>query len=123
MYYRLCYQCLYILSIAFLFIQCRDKQAPVSQEANLGEIVFEVTGSAQAAPFFHKGLLLLHSFEFEDAAEQFVKAQQLDSNFVMAYWGEAMSYNHPLWRERYSEEGIEAGKAKNEIFSDIINSL
>ncbi|MFT4537101.1 MAG: hypothetical protein ACI9P5_004482, partial [Saprospiraceae bacterium] len=30
----------YILSIAFLFIQCGDKQTPISQEANLGEIVF-----------------------------------------------------------------------------------
>lgn len=96
---------IYILSIAFLFIQCGDKQASTPQEANLGEIEFEVTGSEEAAPYFHEGLLLLHSFEFEDAAEKFVKAQQLDSNFVMAYWGEAMSYNHPLWRERYSEEG------------------
>jgi pentatricopeptide repeat protein len=32
----------------------------------------------------------------------------LDSNFVMAYWGEAMSYNHPLWKERFSEEGTAA---------------
>jgi pentatricopeptide repeat protein len=100
----------YILSIAFLFIQCGDKQTPISQEANLGEIVFEVTGSAESAPYFHEGLLLLHSFEFDDAAEKFVKAQQLDSNFVMAYWGEAMSYNHPLWRERYSAEGTAALK-------------
>ena len=99
---------LYFLSIAFLFIQCGDKQTVVSEEANLGEIVLEVTGSAEAAPYFHEGLLLLHSFEFEDAAEKFKKAQQLDSNFVMAYWGEAMTHNHPLWKERYSEKGTAA---------------
>ena len=102
---------IYLLSIAFLFIQCGSKQATTqatAEEANLGEIEFEVTGSEEAAPYFHDGLLLLHSFEFEDAAEKFVKAQQIDSNFVMAYWGEAMSHNHPLWRERYAEEGIAA---------------
>ena len=101
---------LYILSMAFLFIQCGDKKAPVSPDANLGKVVLEVTGSEKAAPYFHDGLLLLHSFEFEEAAVNFVKAQEIDSNFVMAYWGEAMSYNHPLWRERYSEEGIAALK-------------
>ena len=99
---------LYILSTAFLFIQCGDKKVTTPPEANLGEVVFEVTGSEEAAPYFHEGLLLLHSFEFEEAAVQFVKAQQIDSNFVMAYWGEAMSYNHPLWRERYTEEGTAA---------------
>jgi len=93
-----------------LFIQCRNEQPPVVEEANLGEIEFKVTGAEDALPYFHEGLLLLHSFEFEDAAEQFVKAQEIDSNFVMAYWGEAMSYNHPLWKERFSDDGIAALK-------------
>ena len=53
-----------------------------------------MTGSESAIPLFHEGLLLLHSFEFEDAAEKFVAAQQIDSNFVMAYWGEAMSFDN-----------------------------
>jgi len=99
---------LYILSVAFLFIQCGGKQAPISQEANLGQVVLKVTGSEEAAPYFHDGLLLLHSFEFDEAAVNFVKAQEIDSNFVMAYWGEAMSYNHPLWRERYTDDGTAA---------------
>jgi len=99
---------LYILIVAFIFIQCNDKQASVAPEASLGVIDFKVTGSAEAVPYFQEGLLLLHSFEFEDAAVKFVKAQEIDSTFVMAYWGEAMSYNHPLWKERYSEEGTAA---------------
>lgn len=99
----------YLLAITFLFVQCKDTtELPVEEENKLGEVHFEVTGSAEAAPYFHEGLLLLHSFEFEDAAEKFVKAQEIDSNFVMAYWGEAMTYNHPLWDERYSEEGTAA---------------
>ena len=125
----------YILSIAFLFVQCSNKQTAIPKEANLGEIKFDVSGSNDAVPYFHEGLLLLHSFEFEDAAEKFVKAQQIDSNFVMAYWGEAMSYNHPLWRERYKEEGIAAlekladtpedrlAKAKTPLESDLLQAV
>jgi len=99
---------LYLLSITFLFIQCTEKKTSAAPEASLGKVELKVTGSSEAAPYFHDGLLLLHSFEFEDAAEKFVKAQEIDSSFVMAYWGEAMSYNHPLWRERYTEEGTAA---------------
>ena len=47
---------LYILSIVFLFIQCGDKQVITPEEANLGEIEFEVTGSVEATPYFHEGL-------------------------------------------------------------------
>ncbi|MEM6963384.1 MAG: hypothetical protein AAF573_01380 [Bacteroidota bacterium] len=103
-----------LLIIAFLFFQCKnDKSAPVEKtgiENSLGKIDIQVTGSEEAQPYFQEGLLLLHSFEYKDAAEKFVKAQTIDSNFVMAYWGEAMSFNHPLWRERYTEDGIAALK-------------
>ena len=44
-----------------------------------------------------RGVLLLYSFEYDDAIEQFRDAQHLDPGFAMAYWGEAMCYNQPLW--------------------------
>ena len=67
-------------------------------KSKLGEIHFTATGKTEAQPFFEKGLLLLHSFEYEDAAEQFNKARTIDPGFTMAYWGEAMTHNHNLWR-------------------------
>ena len=36
----------------------------------------------------------MHSFEHDDAREAFVEAQKADPNFAMAYWGEAMTFNH-----------------------------
>ena len=30
-------------------------------------------------------------------SEAFVEAQKAEPGFAMAYWGEAMTYNHPLW--------------------------
>lgn len=88
-----------------LFVQC---SAPAGDENKLGTVYFDVTGSKEALPHFEEGLLLLHSFEFEDAAEAFIRAQKADSSMAMAYWGEAMTYNHPLWAEQSYEEAVAA---------------
>lgn len=65
------------------------------------------TSAAEAArqPFLH-GLALLHSFEYERAAEAFRNVQAIDPGFVMAYWGEAMSRNHTLWAEQDRDQAL-----------------
>ena len=68
-----------------------------AQVDGLGETQFENSGSEAAQAPFLRGLLLLHSFEYEDAREAFREAQEADPDFAMAYWGEAMGYNHPVW--------------------------
>jgi tetratricopeptide (TPR) repeat protein len=67
---------------------------------SLGEIHFPTSGAAAAQPDFERGVLLLHSFEYDDAAAAFREAERRDPGFAMAYWGEAMTYNHPLWHEQ-----------------------
>ncbi len=57
------------------------------------------TQSAAAQQEFMRGLLLLHLFEYAHAAKAFVAAEQADPSFAMAYWGEAMTYNHPVWNQ------------------------
>ena len=49
---------------------------------------------------YERGLYLLHNFEYGTAAAAFRDAQKADPSSVMAYWGEAMTYNHPLWAEQ-----------------------
>ena len=44
-----------------------------------------------------RGVLLLHSFEYDDAIASFRDAQKADPGFAMAYWGEALCYNQPIW--------------------------
>jgi tetratricopeptide (TPR) repeat protein len=44
-----------------------------------------------------RGVLFLHSFEYDDAIDAFRQAQKADPGFAMAYWGEALAYNQPLW--------------------------
>ena len=66
----------------------------------LGRIDFPNSGKAEAQAPFMRGVLLLHSFEYEDAAQAFRQAQQADPGFALAYWGEAMTYTHPLWNQK-----------------------
>jgi tetratricopeptide (TPR) repeat protein len=65
------------------------------------------THSAAAAHEFARGLLLLHLFEYDDAAGSFIAAEKADPAFAMAYWGEAMTFNHPVW----NEVDVQAGQA------------
>ncbi len=46
---------------------------------------------------FVRGVLFLHSFEYDDAIDAFRQAQKIDPGFAMAYWGEALAYDQPLW--------------------------
>jgi tetratricopeptide (TPR) repeat protein len=62
-----------------------------------GDVSFANSGAAEAQkPFLH-GLALLHDFEYENAAKAFRDAQKIDPSFAMAYWGQAMTYTHPVW--------------------------
>ena len=60
-------------------------------------IVFPTSGSPAAHAEFLIGVAALHNFEYEDANAAFIKAQQIDPGFAMAYWGEAMTYHQTLW--------------------------
>ena len=82
--------------------------AKTEKSSKLGNIAFDVSGNSVAEPAFEKGLLLLHSFEYEDARTAFLEAQKLDSTFAMAYWGEAMTYNHSLWQRQEKEKALTA---------------
>ncbi len=73
---------------------------PSAQAPRLGTVDFPTSGAARAQPYFIRGVLLLHSFEYRDAATAFREAQQADPGFALAYWGEALTYTHPLWNEQ-----------------------
>jgi hypothetical protein len=65
-----------------------------------GSISFPTSGAPAAQEAFLTGVKALHNFQFDEAALAFQQAQKADANFVMAYWGEAMSHNHPLWAQQ-----------------------
>ena len=88
-------------AVAFaIALAAANAAAAQDPPAQLGRTEFPTSGAAAAQAHFLRGALLLHSFEYEDAAAEFREAQKLDPDFAMAYWGEAMTYNHPLWMDR-----------------------
>jgi len=74
----------------------------------LGVLEFPNSGAATAQDAFSRGVMLLHSFEFDDAHSAFLKAQAIDPGFAMAIWGEAMTFNHPLWAQQDRKEALKA---------------
>jgi tetratricopeptide (TPR) repeat protein len=46
---------------------------------------------------FDRALAVLHNFWYARALTQFQEIQKADPECAMAYWGAAMTYNHPFW--------------------------
>ena len=83
--------------LILLLILCIN---PAIAENEFGMIELANSGSPEAQSPFLRGLAQLHNFEYNDAASAFRQAQQIDPNFALAYWGEAMTHNHPIWMQQ-----------------------
>jgi tetratricopeptide (TPR) repeat protein len=91
-----------VVLIALLF-------ASPARAQQLGTIQFPTSASGATQAAFVRGVLFLHSFEYESAATAFREAQRLSPDFALAYWGEAMTYTHPVWNEQ------DVGKAREAL--------
>lgn len=79
---------------------------------DLGNVSFPNSGAPEAQDAFLTGVKALHSFQFDEAGFAFAEAREIDPDFALAYWGEAMSKNKPLW----AMQDVEAA-------TEILNSL
>jgi len=102
---------LFAASLCLCAAACQSLAGPAPTAASgptlvpgLGRIAFPNSGPAEAQPAFLRGVLLLHSFEYEDAAEAFREAQEVAPDFALAYWGEALTHSHPIWHEENPEQ-------------------
>lgn len=102
--------------------------------SDVGKVQFPNSGAPEAQADFMHGLAQLHNFEYDEAAADFRRAQQRDPGFALAYWGEAMTYNHPIWMqqdragaqavlERLATEPDTQMQAKTEIELDFIRAV
>ncbi len=84
-----------------------DEAEPGTVGRVLGKINFPTSATShEAQDAFIRGMLLLHLFEYPFARKEFIAAQEIEPEFAMAYWGEAMTYNHPVW----DEQDLDAGR-------------
>jgi tetratricopeptide (TPR) repeat protein len=73
---------------------------PAVAAPEYGHVEFANSGAPTAQADFLDGLALLHDFEYDSAAAAFRRAESADPDFAMAYWGEAMTFNHPVWMQQ-----------------------
>src|SRR5882672_4873120 len=70
--------------------------SPGSEEG-LGRAHMEISCSPAVTAKFDRALALLHNFWYRRALEGFQQVSDLDPECAIAYWGAAMTYNHPFW--------------------------
>src|SRR5258705_1709430 len=100
---------LFLLAFA-LSSSCFAQSEPHHHDAGerLGTISFPVSCAPATRVQFERGVASLHSFEYEQARDQFQDIEKQDSHCAMAYWGEAMSLYHQLW-EQPSQTNLHLG--------------
>ncbi|HEY9489299.1 MAG TPA: hypothetical protein VIQ51_13235, partial [Chryseosolibacter sp.] len=98
------------LILAFLLVCVFGGPEFITSSGPVARSIVGVTENPEARKDFEKGLLLLHNFEYADAAEIFRSAQKKDPHFALAWWGEAMTYNHPIWLSQDYEQARAAIK-------------
>jgi hypothetical protein len=92
-------------------------QAPAPHEHDLGElgsVDIATSCSAEANAHVQRGLALLHHMMYERAAKAFAAAAAVQPACAMAYWGQAMSFVHPIW----SDPPSAAAFAKGALLAD-----
>jgi tetratricopeptide (TPR) repeat protein len=72
---------------------------PAPAAMRLGTVVFPNSGARAAQASFLRGVALLHSFHYEEAASAFQSAERVDTSFAMPVWLEAFTHSHLLWGE------------------------
>ncbi len=119
-----------ILFSIVLLVGCQPKKER-AKESHLGDLKHNFSISSAAQKDFNEGLLLLHSFEYEDAREAFLRAKEADKSELMVYWGEAMTHYKALWGLQNLDEGRKViqelgetpeerlAKAENQIEADL----
>src|SRR4051812_36682297 len=75
----------------------------------LGTVHFRISCKGQQAAF-ERGVALLHTFWYDQAAAQFKDIATRDPECAIAYWGEAMSIFHQIW-DRPKDATLKKGLA------------
>src|SRR5438046_5142449 len=66
-------------------------------EEGLGQVHMDISCASAAGVKFDRAVALLHSFWYGRALEGFQQVSKVDPECAIAYWGAAMTYNHPFW--------------------------
>ena len=68
----------------------------VAQSSDVGSLSFPTSVGPEAQAHFVRGVAALHNFWYAEALDEFRQAQELEPDFAMAYWGEAIAQHRPF---------------------------
>lgn len=77
----------------------------------LGRVSMPFACNEAALDTAQRGLALLHHMTYVGARAAFAVTIQTDPDCAMGYWGQAMSYIHPLWSDPPNQADFDRGKA------------
>src|SRR6516162_5745178 len=86
-------------ALAFTVLAQHEGHEPRSagSEEGLGPAHMQTSCASAVSVDFDRALALLHNFWYARAFERFNQVAKNDPECAMAYWGAAMTYNHPFW--------------------------
>src|SRR5258705_10108538 len=109
--------------------------ASAGAEEGLGHAHMDTSCALAVAARFDRALALLHNFWYRRALEGFQQVSNVDPECAIAYWGAAMTYNHPFWDTPSSadetaawglvQKGLAAKKAssRDKLYLDAVAAL
>ena len=98
-----------LVALAFPQDKQPEQTYPKSSEG-FGRVHMEISCSTAVSADFDSALALLHNFWYVRALERFNEISKIDPACAMAYWGAAMTYNHPFWDPPSSADEAAAWK-------------
>ena len=102
-----------MIAVVVAIFACKPAQERASSDDVLGESVgtvsFPVECAPDAAAKIERGLALMHHMTYASSQKLFEEAAEADPDCVMALWGIAMTYIHPLWQDRPTPEILARG--------------
>ncbi len=86
-----------LLAVTILAEDNHLQHSDPGPDEGFGRVHMDISCSATVAVDFDRALALLHNFWYVRALERFNQILKNDPGCAMAYWGAAMTYNHPFW--------------------------
>jgi tetratricopeptide (TPR) repeat protein len=96
-----------------------QEHASHSAQEAAGTVDFPVSCTAEAERAIMRGVALLHSFTYEEAALAFRDAAEKDPHCAMAHWGLAMTEYHQLWEPYAGPDELKRGSAEIQTARDL----
>jgi len=80
-------------------LHASSARGPASGRAveQVGKVNFPSSCAPEVQASIEKGVALLHSFQYEEARQEFTSAAQQDAHCAIADWGSALALYHQLW--------------------------